>query len=191
MAHTWVGICNLALTRCGAKQITSLSDIPNGVLCGSNYEIAVDEVIEDNDKGWSDTIERVELTVDSTAPLSEKWAYRYLLPAAPYCLRVIEIEHEPAYVIEGRYILTNEPDPITIIYAKRITDPTNISNRLAQAIGAHIASMISYRLVQDRFLRQQIMQDALRDILKAKGKDAMARSSASSDEKGGYTWAGR
>ena len=188
MSYTWVDICNDALVRCGAALITSLTDKPNGILCAAIYEKAIDEIIQENEKGWSDTIERVTVDVDATAPEGTDWDYRYLLPSSPYCLKVLAIGGSPAYVIEGRYLLTNQETSIALKYAKRITDPTNINSHLASAISARITEKIVYRVVQDRLLMQSIKLLCKDDIVKYKGDDAMQSASASTDEQGGFTW---
>ena len=188
MSYTWVDICNDALIRCGAALIASLTDKPNGILCAAVYEKAIDEIIQENEKGWSDTIERVTVNVDATAPEGTDWDYRYLLPASPWCLKVLAIEESPDYVIEGRYLLTNQETSIALKYAKRITDPTTINSHLAAAISARIAEKIVYRVVQDRLFMQAVKLLCKDDIVKFKGDDAMQSASASTDEKGGYTW---
>jgi hypothetical protein len=103
-------------------------------------------------------------------------------------LKVLAIEEDPDYVIEGRYLLTNQETSIALKYAKRITDPTNINSHLASAIAARVAEKIVYRLVQDRLLMQSVKLLCKDDIVKHKGDDAMQSQSASTDEKGGYTW---
>lgn len=189
MATTWVSICNMALIRCGAKKvISSLAEEPNGTLCAEVYEAARDEVIEENKQGWRDTKVRVTIAVDATAPEGNEYAYRYLLPASPWCLKILKIENEPDYVIEGRYILTNQATELDVLYSARITDPTNITAHLAKAIAARIAEKVLYRLVQDKLLRDRIVLAAKEDILAARQADAMSNSSPSSDEQGGYLW---
>jgi len=188
MSYTWVDVCNDALIRCGAALIASLSDKPNGILCAAVYEKAIDEIIQENEKGWSDTIERVTVNVDATAPEGTDWDYRYLLPASPFCLKVLAIEGSPAYAIEGRYLLTNQETSIALKYAKRITDPTNINSHLASAISARIAEKICYRVVQDKLFMQAVQIECKNVIVKAKGDDAMQSASASTDEQGGFTW---
>ncbi len=191
MAYTWVGICNMALRRVGAAPITALTDKPSGLDFSAIYQEAVDEIISENrELGWSDARKRTALAVDSTAPDSV-WLYRYLLPASPYCLTLVEVIDVVDWELEGRYIQTNAETPINIVYDQRISDPTNISPHLAVAIAARISEKIVYRLVQDKTLREAILRDAERDILRARGLDAIKRKGKSQAEKGGYSWVER
>ena len=191
MSYSWVKICNMALLRIGAKSISALTETPSGIAWTDVYQDAADEVIAENKLlGWRDARRRGELTVDSTAP-AFGWDYRYLLPASPWCLTLVKIENEPDYEIEGRYILTDAESPLNIIYDARITDPTSITPELAKAIAAKIAQKITYRMVQDKALRDRIMDEAERDIMKARQDDALHAKNASVDEKGGYSWIDR
>ena len=191
MAYTWVGICNMALRRVGAAPITALTDKPSGLDFSAIYQEAVDEIISENrELGWSDARKRTALAVDSTAPDSV-WLYRYLLPASPYCLTLVEVIDVVDWELEGRYIQTDAETPINIVYDQRISDPTNISPHLAVAIAPRISEKMVYRLVQDKTLREAILRDAERDILRARGLDAIKRKGKSQAEKGGYSWVER
>lgn len=137
MATTWTSIANIALRRLGEKPITDLADAgKTAEACNSHYEQARDEVL--CRWNWVCARHRTALTADSTAP-DFGWDYRYALPSSPYCLRLLSIEDEPAYQLEGRYILTDDSDGLNITYVKRITDATELDPLLVKAIALRLA----------------------------------------------------
>jgi hypothetical protein len=184
----------MALIRLGAKEITALTDVGNGVLCANHYEAARDEVLEANGggnwHGWKDATMRDTLTPSATAP-EYGYDYQYTLPAAPYCLKVISVEGNPPYKIEGRSLLTDQDTEIEITYIYRITDPTNISSWLARAIAMNLAAKLTYKLVQDRFFKNEIIQEAEATLIKAMGKDAMGSGNIAPSDDTDFSWVNR
>jgi hypothetical protein len=163
----WIDVCNTALIRIGEMPIDSLTEDTDAKAqkaqdaCNSQYEEAIDEVLVMAD--WACARARKTVTVDATAP-DFGYDYRYALPSSPYCLKVLEIDGDPEYKIEGRYILTDQETSINLVYTKRITDETELDPLLRRAIALKIAHDISRYLAPSESLRAAIM-DELGDVL--------------------------
>lgn len=163
----WVDICNMALDRLGEDPITALTDeTKTAEACNRNYEQARDEVLQA--WNWMSARHRKALTADATAP-DWGWDYRYALPTTPYCLRLISIEYDYEYTLEGRWILTDEADGLNILYTKRITDPTEVDPWLAKAIALRLAADICRHIVPSSTLKNDLLGELEAVVLAAKG----------------------
>jgi len=135
-----VDIANRALTKIGAEPITSFDDgTKRSNLCRDYYPSTRDAVLRAYP--WNCAIERQELALDGTAPVFG-YAYKYQLPVDPYCLRVLEVENDPEFRIEGRYLHTDE-GTVKIKYISRITNPGLFDSLLKEAIEARLSSELS------------------------------------------------
>lgn len=135
-----VDIASNALTKIGAESITSFDDgTKRANLCRDYYPRVRDAVLRAYP--WNCAIERQELALDATAPLFG-YAHKYQLPVIPYCLRVLEVEDDPEFRIEGRYLHTDE-ETVKIKFIARITDPGLFDSLLVEAIEARLASELS------------------------------------------------
>lgn len=186
----WVDVCNMALYRLGAMPITALTDeTKSAAICNAVYAQCVDEVLEDND--WACARARETVAVDATAPDFE-WLYRYAMPSSTYCLRVISIDGDTAYEIEGRWILTDQEDEIDLKFCKRITDPSELSPLLAKAISLWIAAMICRHIVPSKTIRDEIMKEYEAVVDKAKGaqqcQDYVTDEKENSSDTGNAEW---
>ena len=87
-----VDICNSALNMVGASIITSLSEDSKAArICNQRYTFVRDAVMRAHP--WNCLIRRIKLGRDATAP-AYKFAFRYPLPADPYCLRVLTVSDD-------------------------------------------------------------------------------------------------
>lgn len=138
MALSWIKIANFALSKLGAKSITSFGDgTKNSNACDLLLDQAIDDVLVV--EAWNCATKRAELTQDASTPIGDDWDYYYDLPVDPYCLKVIElIDSDSEYLIEGRKILCND-DELSIKYIGRITDPTHFSPYLIDTLAARLA----------------------------------------------------
>lgn len=156
-------ICNLALTRIGHSQITSLDENSKGAdLCSLHYPICRDAVLRAHP--WNFAIRRATLAQSATAP-NHEFTYYHVLPSD--CLKVIRTNWEAdgltstaiysypdsvnvwdsEYRLEsvsgvGKCIATNE-SVVKIEYIAQITDTSLFDplfvDLLAQRIAAEIA----------------------------------------------------
>jgi hypothetical protein len=100
---------------------------------------------------WNFAIERAQLSKQTTGPLFE-YSNKYLLPTTPYCLKVLELEGDDEWKVEGRYLLTNA-DEALITYISRVSDLNKLSPLFRQTLSLYIASQICYTLTGSTSLK--------------------------------------
>lgn len=178
-SYTWVGINNVGLVRLGAARITALTDTSKAaVACNAQYELSRDSVLMEYE--WRDAKKRTTLAADTTAP-NHGYDYRYALPND--CLRLLEVADGIEHVVEGGYILTDEPDGLDILYIKQIVNPAEFHNpHLVQAVALKIAADICYHITQSKTLKEVIEQEYSAALMKAKMKDALMGTVDDEDE---------
>jgi len=161
MAISETSIANMALARIGAKRVNDIDTSPSeeGIQCRTHYEQARDSLLRSH--AWRFAIGRSTLSADTTAPEFE-WAYQYILPVD--CLRVIDLyDSENSFALEGDRLLTND-NSASILYVRRITDPTKFDSMFVEILVLALALRIVMPLAQDLKLRREI-QDELREIV--------------------------
>lgn len=156
-----VDICNSALNMIGSSIITSLTEDSKAArICNQRYTFVRDAVMRAHP--WNCLIRRVKLAQDATTPVY-KFAFRYPLPADPYCLRVLTISDDGdderrdiEYKVEGnRYLLTDQ-GTVYIQYIARDEDPNQYDFLLIEALATRLASDIAYSLVGSSTLAQSM-----------------------------------
>lgn len=168
MASTAVSLCNRALSRIGAELITSLSgDSVNAQHCNTLYPGARREVLASHD--WSFAIKRQSLT-QLTATVDD-WDYTYQLPSD--CLKVVEMVDatDKTYQIEGQQLLCNESS-VTLRYVYDKTHTAGDSPLFESALVLRLASLLSGPIKNARRLEQELLQEYLMVLTKARGEDA-------------------
>ena len=165
---TKIDICNSALARCGAEQIKSLTEEnKRAKVIAAQYEITLRELL--NDSPWNFAIARVELEQNSVEPL---FGYRYGYDLPTDSIKVLEVEHNIPFRVEGDYIFSDLNEKIKIKYVKFIDDPTKYSGSFIKAFYLKLAEDISYSLVQSASLQGQITQEAERYLRKARSMNS-------------------
>jgi hypothetical protein len=158
-------ICNSALQKVGAEQITSLADSSKRAkLVSYQYTIIRDTLLYEYAFNFS--IKRATLTADVTAPLYG-YAYRFPLPAD--CLRLLDTNLDEAeYKIEeDGWLLTDESE-IKIRYIKKVTDATKFSVYFGELLATCIAADIAYPLAQSIQLKKELKEEAENMLRKAR-----------------------
>ena len=138
-------IANNALNVLGASNISAFDENSKAArIVNQRYDSIRDSVFRAHP--WNCLIRRQDLAQSSTAP-TFGYAHQYPLPTDPYCLRVLEFSNGsmsypqdnmmnnsggPAFVIEGRNIVTDE-GTAKIKYVARITDPNEYDSGLIEA----------------------------------------------------------
>lgn len=178
-------ICNLALTRIGHGQISSLDEDSKGAdLCSLHYPICRDAVLRAHP--WNFAIRRATLAQSGTTP-NHEFDYYHVLPSD--CLKVIRTNWEAdglsstavygfpgingyaggatEYRIEnvsgvGRCIATNE-DVVKIEYIAQITDTSQFDSLFVDLLAQRLAAEISVA-----FTDTQTMTKAMWDIYQSK-----------------------
>src|ERR1035437_8842278 len=129
-AQTEVSICNLALSRLGAKRITALTAATvEAQRCTLHYASDRDSLLRGHT--WVFAMVRAALSEDTTVP-AFGYDHQYILPSD--CLRVVRTHHfHHSYQIEGKRLLTHS-DSAEIVYIKRIEDPTLFDSMFVDAL---------------------------------------------------------
>jgi hypothetical protein len=172
----------------GAKRITALTeDSENARLCNTFYQPSVDEVLCMHD--WVCAKHTKVITGDATyssTAYDYKLAYKYALPANPYCLKVRKVnDNLYDWRKEGRFIYTGQ-DSCEMVYTKRITDVNEFDPLLVEAISTQIAIRLTFPLQQTNRLRLELIEYLEKVVLpRAKTAD---ESEGYVDEKGSHTW---
>lgn len=151
-----VGICNSALIKIGEDTITALSeDTKAARLCNQIYNATRDAVLRAHI--WNFAIKRVELAVNTTAPVFE-YSNAFDLPSD--CLRVLNLEDSDTmtsivFKVEGRQLVTNE-STAKIRYISRVEDPNQFDDLFKEALSARLAYELAYPLAESNTLMQNM-----------------------------------
>lgn len=162
-----VNICSNALLLLGAQTIASLTESSDRAVLMSNL---YDQVRRATLRShiWNFAKARVLLSPDTTAPAFE-WSARFQLPGD--CLRVISVgekgEH-PEYVIEGRWILSNESS-VKLGYIYDVTDASTFDALFVDALCANLAFTGAYPVT-----KSEALQKAMFSLFEEKRKLARA-----------------
>jgi len=148
-----VSICNLALSRIGHDEITSLAENnPAAKACSREYEVCRDTLLRAHT--WNFAVRRVQLAQLTTKPVFE-YAREYHLPDD--CLRVVSVDCVEPYRIEGRKLLTDAAT-VKIEYVARITDPTQFDVLFVDTLAYLIAARIAPRLMDNASMVRELYQ---------------------------------
>lgn len=176
-----VSICNRALDLVGgdANLISIEDDTAPGRLCRRNYAQARDTALQAYP--WNCALRRAALPATVTVP-AWGWAYRFALPEGPdepypYCLRVWRIEDSETwwegdqYRREGRFILTDRPAPLNIVYIARV-DEGQFDPLFAEVVSAKLAIALGAALSRSASLLETLQNYHVAAAREARGADA-------------------
>lgn len=164
-----VSICNLALTRLGHSQITTIDEGTKGSgLCALHYPMARDAVLRAHP--WNFAIRRATLALSAVTP-NHEFDFKHALPSDPYCLKVIRTDWEATgfsgtavygfpgqmgyatdmipYRIEGRFLLCNE-GTVKIEYTARIEDPAEFDQLFVDVLAQRMAAEMGIALTDNQ-----------------------------------------
>lgn len=152
-------ICNRALQKIGEKRVSTIFPTPEDDKAARECNAAYDSVrrLCLRSAEWNFAKTRTSLAKDGTDP-SWEYDHRYLLPSD--CLKVVRVNTDYNWQIEGRYIVTDADSPIKIIYIKDEQDPTVFDAAFAE----YLAHMLAIELVET-MIQSGTTQDRLRDRL--------------------------
>jgi hypothetical protein len=137
-SSTQLSICNDALLRIGAEQIVSLNDgTDRAKLCTAFWTVTVEETLRA--APWNFATERVTLA-QAGAP-THGFTYYFSIPAD--AVRILDIEGEPPYRVEGARILC-DTTPINVRYVKKVTDPTAWEAGFVEALTLALAAKLAF-----------------------------------------------
>jgi|LauGreDrversion4_2_1035121.scaffolds.fasta_scaffold155882_2 hypothetical protein len=169
MAASNVAIANLALTKLGDLRILNLTDNTKPAReVNAVFDMARDYL--QRRFSWRYCIKRANLAADSGTPLWD-WSYQYQIPTD--CLRILQVgQWYPSpdlsdlistggqeYVLEGKYILSNQAGPLKLRYLSRVTDPVQFDTAFDMAFSAYLAYLVAEPLTASAEAKQMAYQD--------------------------------
>ncbi len=169
MAASNVAIANLALTKLGDLRILNLTDNTKP----AREVNAVFDMTRDYLQrrfSWRYCIKRANLAADTSTPLWD-WSYQYPIPSD--CLRILQVgQYYPTpnlsdlissggqeYVLEGKYILSNQAGPLKLRYLSRVTDPVQFDTAFDMAFSAYLAYLVAEPLTASAEQKQMAYND--------------------------------
>lgn len=165
-----VRIVNFALTLLAAARISAVSEA-RGQDVDAVYDETVDAVLRSHP--WNFAIRRAQLPADADAP-AFGFNFQYTWPEDPYCLRVLEVDEDPAAAFEpeGRKILTDVGAPLNVRYIARITDPNQFDADFVIALATDLAANTAFKITGSTTLRDQLKSDFAAQKREAESVDA-------------------
>lgn len=169
MAASNVAIANLALTKLGDLRILNLTDNTKPAReVNAVFDMARDYL--QRRFSWRFCIKRANLAADSGTPLWD-WSYQYQIPTD--CLRILQVgQWYPTpdlsdlistggqeYVLEGKYILSNQAGPLKLRYLSRVTDPVQFDTAFDMAFSAYLAYLVAEPLTASAEQKQMAYND--------------------------------
>jgi hypothetical protein len=169
MAASNVAIANLALTKLGDLRILNLTDNTKP----AREVNAVFDMTRDYLQrrfSWRFCIKRANLAADTSTPLWD-WAYQYQIPTD--CMRILQVgQWYPSpdlsdlistggqeYVLEGKYILSNQAGPLKLRYLSRVEDPVQFDAAFDMAFSAYLAYILAEPLTASAEQKQMAYND--------------------------------
>ncbi|NDB93718.1 MAG: hypothetical protein EB165_03610 [Euryarchaeota archaeon] len=188
-----VDICNLALTRIGHLQISSLDEGTKASdLCKLHYLITRDAVLRAHT--WNFSVRRKTLALSGTSP-NHEFTYQHALPED--CLKVIRTNWEtdyftgPAYYgypgvmgyagagvpyrIEGRFLLCNET-VAKIEYIAKVEDPNQYDSLFTDLLASRLAAELAISLTDNRAAAEEMWKIYQMKVNEARTMDAQEGS---------------
>ena len=167
MANSKVEIANLALMHVGDNVITSFSaGTAAANTINTVYETVRDSVLRDHT--WNFAIKQATPSLDATAPI---YGFNHRFDMPTDLIRLIELEDNPRYKIEGRFILTDS-NPINIKYVYKNETVTEYDSMFVQALAVRLAGTIAERLTQSSTLAEELIGLYRLHLKDAKSVDA-------------------
>ncbi len=150
-------LCNLALIKIGKSRVIDIDtdDSQQATDLKLVYDYALSEIMAEAD--WSFAVFRQSLNKITETPLYQ-WSYKYQLPTYPEYIRLISIENEPEYTIEGNYILANV-DNLRITYIGKVIDPNKYTIPFQNAFVLLLASKICYNLTNSSSREKELLAE--------------------------------
>lgn len=143
-----VAIVNMALLKLGEPPIQSLQDnVKAARLASQVYDPVLDQELARH--FWRFAIARKLIDEAVNDEPRGPFQYAYSLPAdwlttvwigdLPTGTLPVPVDDVPEWSHEGRYILTNEAAPISLLYVRRVQDPTLFHAQFAELFSARLA----------------------------------------------------
>mgnify|MGYP001570164258 FL=1 len=171
---TPVGVCNSALIQLGDIPITSFDDgTQRSDTCRDEYPKARDTVLEVHPWNFACSYGTLQRIADAPA---WGWAYQYVLPTEPYCLRVLQMQHNMPFEVgvdplEGRVLFTNEATA-NIRYIWRQTDLERWTGLAVEALTIFMAKVLAPFVTGKQTTRDAMIMELKQWLAAAGDRDA-------------------
>jgi hypothetical protein len=142
-ANSSVAIVNMALLPLGVRPITAMDDGSKAAtLANAIFDTERDATLAAHE--WNFAITRVALARSATDP-AFGWEAQFPLPADS--IRVLSVDPDVEYRIEGRAILTNAT-ALSVRYLRRVTSPTEMSDVFKSVLAQRLRWKMAYALTE-------------------------------------------
>jgi hypothetical protein len=135
MAISETIIVNMAFARIGSKRINDITTDKSieAIQARTQYEQTRDALLRSFE--WSFAKARATLSEDTATPDFD-YDHQFILPDD--YLRMVEVEENKHFSIEGKRVLTNKTT-MQIEYIKRVIDPTEFDPLFVEVLVLHLA----------------------------------------------------
>ena len=162
-------MANAALTKIGGNAILSLTEeTEEGRQCNSRFDDVMDALLQAHP--WNFALKQATLAPLATAP-DHKWAYQFLLPTNPYCLKVIEVYNDPDFKVIGRNLMCDD-SVVSITYIKRITDVNNLSPMFRELFALKLGAELAYPIAGSTAKGESLLSEFSQVLRIARSVDA-------------------
>lgn len=174
-----IAVCNRGLQKIGENQITSFDDPSKEAReCKRLYSYARDTL--QRLYLWNFCKKRAVLAALASPPNTTEYARQFSLPQD--FVRLIDVQVDEKWSLEGGVILTNAKSPLYVIYSARVTDTTLFDPLFTESLAAYIAVELAEVFTQDRFKRESLFNQFNILLSQAKATDAKEQHPMSLDE---------
>ena len=174
-------LVNAALRLVGGTRITSLTQgVKNANVGQDLYEIVRDDLLRCHN--WNFATKRQELARSSTAPGFE-FDHAYVVPSD--WMRTVSVHDNDAGIgtivyreenVANQRCLLAGAERLFLRYVAQVTDPNMMAADFRKALVTSLARDIALPISNSNSLREFYERKADRDILRAKGSDALGAS---------------
>lgn len=160
-------ICNRALIKLGKDTIRNIDtdESQAGTLCRAVYDIMLMEVLRQYE--WNFAIVRQSLNRDMSGNPLFEWSYRFILPTIPEVVKIVGVENNVPFKIEGGFLVTNN-ETINLKFIGKITDPNKYDGLFQDVLSLAIAKEICFTLTSQTSLKDNLVKEYLFALQNAK-----------------------
>jgi hypothetical protein len=175
-------ICNKALRKLGEPAVLDIEtdDRTSASICNASFEDVLTEVLREHP--WNFAVTRAALNKDAGTPLYE-FSSQYVLPTTPPILRLLCVENNIDYSLEGGFLFTNTTEnTINIKYLAFIDNVSKFDSSFVEALAARLAWEIAYAVTGKPERVQALQQEYIQTLRLAKENDAQENTITPIDE---------
>ena len=173
-----VEIANQALYRVGDESIISLTDNTNRARAINNsWPFVRQEVLRSH--SWNAATTRTKVAALTTSP---SWGFTTAYQIPGDCLRILEVDTETDWRVEGQQILTDATGELSIRYTKDETDTDVYDGALTECMVLRLAVEVCERLTNSRTKRESLLLEYEERLMEARSVDGEEGSPAEFEE---------